>query len=61
MLVKKYIVENPTNSFELKLPLRVAFEIGLPRDSQFVVKLACAPGGAIDEDEKVLLVLKASP
>ena len=59
VLIRKAILENPTNSYNLKLPLRVAFEIGLSRDSQSFAMLLALSGGVLDNEEKILLEIRA--
>lgn len=58
VLVKKVLVENPENSYDLSLTLKRAFEIGLSREGVFMEVLLRISGGTIDEQEKVLVQLK---
>ena len=57
VLVKKTILENPENSFALRLSLKAAFQIGVKCDG-LLMEVLRASGGIVDEDEKVIIELK---
>ncbi|MCZ8158491.1 MAG: phage protein NinX family protein [Alphaproteobacteria bacterium] len=55
ILIKKTLLENPSNAYTIKLPARTAFAFGLDRDSQSFSVSFLSQGGELDEDEVIFL------
>jgi hypothetical protein len=58
LLVKKTLLENPTNAYTLTLPVRTAFAIGLDRNSLMFAVDFNSQGGVLDEEERIQLDIK---
>lgn len=59
VLLKKVIAENVESSYEIHLTWKRAFQLGLSRDDISVSVRTALSGGVLNEDENVLLELKA--